>query len=459
MTSTADVVIFGAGIAGLAAAYYLAVHSGIRDVVIIDERAPLSLTSDKSSECYRNWWPGPGSAMVGLMNRSIDLLESLAFETGNAIRLNRRGYLYATADPTRIATFAAAAEEAAALGAGPVRYHSGQGGDPAYAPAPAEDFVDQPTGADVITYAPLIRQHFPYLSEATVAVVHARRCGWFSAQQLGMIMLEEARARGVRLVQARVEQVEVAGGRVAAVQARGPTGVQRWPTRTFVNAAGPFLAPVSRLLSIDLPVFAERHLKIGFNDHLGIMPRHAPLLIWADPQHVAWDDEARAWFGESDDTRWLLGEFPAGVHGRPDGPADSPVVLMLWPYHNQPVEVVFPVPSDPEYPDVVLRGMATMLPGLHAYFARAPKPYIDGGYYLKTRENRPLIGPLPVSGAYVLGALSGFGLMAAPGAGEVLAAHIAGTTLPDYASHFALARYDDPAYRTLLDNWGDVGQL
>jgi glycine/D-amino acid oxidase-like deaminating enzyme len=189
------------------------------------------------------------------------------------------------------------------------------------------------------------------------------------------------------------------------------------------------------------------------------MPRHAPLLIWADPQHVAWDDEARAWFGESDDTRWLLGEFPAGVHGRPDGPADSPVVLMLWPYHNQPVEVEFPISSDPEYPDVVLHGMATMLPGLRAYLARAPKPYIDGGYYLKTRENRPLIGPLPVTGAYLLGALSGFGLMAATGAGELLAAHIAGTTLPGYAPHFALERYDDPEYRALLDNWGDVGQL
>src|SRR5256886_11256899 len=39
-------------------------------------RSPLSLTSDKSTECYRNWWPGPGDDMVALMNRSIDLLRS-----------------------------------------------------------------------------------------------------------------------------------------------------------------------------------------------------------------------------------------------------------------------------------------------------------------------------------------------------------------------------------------------
>src|SRR5438552_13933890 len=67
---TADVVICGAGIAGVAAAYHLAVRRGVTDVVLVDERPPLSLTSDKSTECYRNWWPGPGDDMVALMNRS-----------------------------------------------------------------------------------------------------------------------------------------------------------------------------------------------------------------------------------------------------------------------------------------------------------------------------------------------------------------------------------------------------
>ena len=47
--ATADVVICGAGIAGIAAAYSLTVQHGVRDVVLVDERAPLSLTSDKST--------------------------------------------------------------------------------------------------------------------------------------------------------------------------------------------------------------------------------------------------------------------------------------------------------------------------------------------------------------------------------------------------------------------------
>src|SRR5262245_43384837 len=126
---TAEVVICGAGIAGIAAAYHLAVRRGITDVVIVDERPPLSLTSDKSAECYRNWWPGPGDSMVALMNRSIDLLEELARESGNVFLLNRRGYLFATADPARVGVFTSAAEEAAALGSGPVRIHDHPGSE------------------------------------------------------------------------------------------------------------------------------------------------------------------------------------------------------------------------------------------------------------------------------------------------------------------------------------------
>jgi len=52
------IVICGAGIAGIAAAYFLTLR-GMRNITLVDERAPLSLTSDKSTEAYRNWWPGP----------------------------------------------------------------------------------------------------------------------------------------------------------------------------------------------------------------------------------------------------------------------------------------------------------------------------------------------------------------------------------------------------------------
>ncbi len=56
-------------------------------------------------------------------------------------------------------------------------------------------------------------------------------------------------------------------------------------------------------------------------------------------------------------------------------------------------------------------------------------------------------------------AFSGFGLMAAPAAGELVAAQISGSTLPNYAPTFVLARYDDPRYQALPANWGSTVQL
>jgi glycine/D-amino acid oxidase-like deaminating enzyme len=456
---TADVVICGAGIAGIAAAHALAVDHGVRDVVIVDDRPPLSLTSDKSTEAYRNWWPGPDGAMIALMNRSLDLTEALAEETGNTFHLNRRGYLYATARPDRARALRERAVQAAALGAGPLRMHAGRDGDPEYAPATATGFQGQPDGADLIEDTTLLRAHFPGLDERTIAALHVRRAGWFSGQQLGMTLLERARARGVRLREGRVVGVDLVRDRVRAVRLGTDGTSETIETPHFVNAAGPLVNEVAALVGVTLPVFSERHLKMSFQDHLGVVRRDAPLLIWEDPQHLPWREEERAMLAESEETRRLLEAFPPGVHSRPEGGPDGKNVLVLWAYHTGPVAPVFPVPAEPDFPEIALRGMAAMLPGLEAYFDPLPRPFVDGGYYTKTRENRPLMGPLPVEGAWVIGALSGFGLMAALGAGELLAAHLTGSDRPPYAAAFSLERYRDPGYRAQVEAWGSTGQL
>lgn len=455
----ADVVICGAGIAGISAAYHLSVKHGMKNVLLVDEGAPLSLTSDKSTECYRNFWPGPGDAMVSLMNRSIDILEKLARESGNIFHLSRRGYVYATANPNRIPYFKRVAEESASLGAGPLRYHTGQRGDPPYIPSSESGFEDHPAGVDLILDQTILRKYFPYLSGNVAAVVHARRCGWFSVQQLGMYLLERAKERGARLLKAKVVGVEVIGHGVKAVRIRSNGSVDTLSTRNFVNAAGPMLKEVGRMVGVELPVFSELHLKMSFSDPLGAVPRNAPMLIWTDPIRLPWTEEERTLLTESEETRKLLEELPSGVHTRPEGGAQSNILLGLWAYHTPPVEPTFPFAIDPRYPEMVLRGLATMTPSLKTYVDRLPKSAVDGGYYTKTRENRPLIGKLPVEGAYIMGALSGFGVMAGCGAGELLAAHLTGSKLPPYAPTFALERYKDPEYQKLLETWAESGQL
>ena len=85
--------------------------------------------------------------------------------------------------------------------------------------------------------------------------------------------------------------------------------------------------------------------------------------------------------------------------------------------------------------------------------------YVDGGYYVRTRENRPLIGPAGPEGVFVSCAYSGFGIMASAGSGDLVARHIMEAPLPRYAPAFLLSRYDDVRYRAALETWGDGGQL
>ena len=144
--TTADIIVCGAGISGISTAYHLAVRHGVKRVVLIDERPPLTLTSDKSSEAYRNWWPD--AAMVQLMNRSIDWLEHWARESGNRFLLNRRGYVYFTADEARVDQLMRSAQAIAQLGAGELRIHRDRTAP--YAPIDPHAFEGQPAGADLL---------------------------------------------------------------------------------------------------------------------------------------------------------------------------------------------------------------------------------------------------------------------------------------------------------------------
>lgn len=437
--------------AGVSAAYHLA-RVGFKDILLIDALPPLSLTSDRSTECYRNWWPD--AEMVALMNRSIDLMQGLAEQSGNVFRMNHRGYLFVTADDSGLSSFTHRAAAIAALGAGPLRVHSTATSD--YHPAGPDRLEENSSGADLLLNADLIRRHFPCITEGAVAALHVRRAGWLSAQQLGACLLERARDLGVAVLSANIEGVRISGDRVQGLQLNSG---ERIDCPLFVNAAGPYLKQVGAMMGIAIPVRTELHLKVTIKDHLCILPRDAPLLIWQDPQLLPWESDERLSLLGEESTRWLTEPLPPGVHVRPEGSGESQTILMLWDYKSRWMEPLFPAPLDDLYPEVALRGLSTMLPGLQRYFGRVPRPFMDGGYYVKTPENRLLAGPLPVKGAYVIGGLSGHGIMSACAAGELLAAHMAGSDLPAYAPAFSLDRYTNREYRAKLANWGEDGQL
>ncbi|MEA1902957.1 MAG: FAD-binding oxidoreductase [Actinomycetota bacterium] len=438
---TADVVVVGAGIAGVSTAFHLSVRHGVAKVTLVDPRPPLTLTSDKSTECYRNWWPN--RPMVGLMNRSIDIFEELAAESNNAFGLSRRGYLFVTAQKEQMQVMLDQAGLASSFGGGAVRTH----------PGPA-DYGDSPDGVDILGPAELA-EHFPYITDSAIGGVHVRRAGWFSAQQLGAWMLDQAREAGTELVIDEVVGISVDNGSVTGVTLADGSAIR---TPVVVNAAGPLSARVGSLAAVDLPLFSELHLKVAFRDHHGVIPRDAPMIIWSDTQEIGWTPEERtelSRMGRND----LLGTMPIFCHGRPEGSGDSPYFLALWEYHREVLEPIWPLPDDPLYPEAVMRGLTTMVPGLNVYEDGLPESTVDGGYYTKTRENRPLIGPGGPEGFHLMTGMSGFGIMVSAGAADLAARHIVGAPLPDYAEAFLLSRYDDPGYIAEIEAVEDSGQL
>lgn len=107
-----------------------------------------------------------------------------------------------------------------------------------------------------------------------------------------------------------------------------------------------------------------------------------------------------------------------------------------WAYNTRKSASISRTPElDRHFPDVVLRGAARVNPGLKKYYGGFLASWAHyGGYYTMTEENWPLIGKTEIPGYFVCSALSGFGSMAACGAGELTALYVLGQALPDYAA-------------------------
>ena len=76
--------------------------------------------------------------MTAFMNRSIDLMEEIARATDNRINMNRRGYLFATAEESKVPWLREMALNAEARGGGPARMHDTASSP--YAPSPERGF-------------------------------------------------------------------------------------------------------------------------------------------------------------------------------------------------------------------------------------------------------------------------------------------------------------------------------
>ena len=432
-----DVAVIGAGSVGIAVAYYLAVEEGVRSVALIDPLEPMSLTSAQSGENYRNWWPHP--VMTAFTDHSISLMEGIDRQSGGRLNMTRGGYALVTRR-RKPQDLIDSLYQGYAQSHAPIRIHDHVSSR--YDPPRRTPWEDAPNGVDVLLDAATIRKTFPTCAQDIATVIHIRRAGSISAQQMGQYMIEQIRARGGQLIRAEVRGV-TRGARYG-LDLNGGAGRGTLMADRVVNAAGPYLKDVGQMLGCDLPVKSVFQQKIAFEDREAAIPRDLPFTIDLDDQVLFWEDEDRALLAEDPDTRHLTEPMRGGIHCRPDGAPGGKWIKLGWAYNQTATDPHQEDPIDPQFPDTVLRGASRLHPGLAAYIGRLPRGARHyGGYYTMTEENWPLIGPLDGQGAFVAGALSGYGSMGACAAGALCARWVTGRPLPDFASSLSLSRHAD----------------
>lgn len=386
----------------------------------------MSYTSAQSGDNYRNWWPHP--VMTAFTDDSIDELDRLARDTDDIFNMTRGGYVLATRRDD----------------ISDIRDAIQPGVDVSYC-----------SGRDV-------QRAFPALADDIRNVIHIQRGGDISGQQLGAWMLEQVRNQGGRLLRGSVNAIS--NNRRFALSIEGAGDLKVLSADIVINAAGPFAHRVAAMLGEDLPVQNIFEQKVAFEDRLGTIERDMPFSIDLDAKQLSWTDEERELLATDPDLRWLTQTMPGGTHCRPDGGLRGRWVKLGWAYNDtasEPQEDLANEPhSDPQFPEIVMRGAAALIPALAPYIESPPTRYSHyGGYYTMTAENWPLIGPMKTDGAFMVAALSGFGSMAACAAGKLCAERISGGPLPDYANVLSMNRYADEDLMRKLSNATSKGVL
>lgn len=435
-----DVAVIGAGNVGIAVAYYLLARGQTKSVVLIDPRDPMSLTSAQSGENYRNWWPHP--VMTEFVNHSIALLEEIATVTGNRINMTRRGYALVTRRRKPDDLLADLHNGYGGGIAGLIRVHE-TAHSTTYRPAVSAAWDQAPDGVDVLCHPALIRATFPGYAPDVATVLHIRRAGAISGQQLGQFMLEVIRASGGRVLRGEVNGLD--GTDPFRLAVATPDGTCQLRATRAVIAAGPFVRDVARIFGEDVPVACLFQQKIAFEDRAGAIPRTMPFTVDLDEQTLAWSEEERSILAQDPTAARLLQSMPGGIHCRPDGPEAGTWIKLGWAFNRHATDPHEAEPTDDQFPDIVLRAASRLHPALKTYLGRLPRGARHyGGYYTMTKENWPLIGPMRTPGAFIAGALSGFGTMGACAAGLLCAAWVTDSERPGYAAALSAARYADP---------------
>lgn len=413
------IVICGAGIAGISVAYYLSKSSSEYNIILIDKLLPMSFTTSKSGENFRDFWPQ--SCMRDLSIRSIKLMQDLRSEFSEEnFKMEFSGY-----------NFISNNHEIFKSNLNNI----------------SNSFYTELTEVSVIA------ENYPYLSKNVKRVVNIKNAGQIDVYAMGSLMLKEVRKKKVDFVQGEIISISNLNSRYR-ITLRNQRIIE---ADKIVIAAGPFINQIANMLDLNFPIENTIQRKFIMPDPYKIIPRTMPFSIFEDSQFLEWSSEENEFFKSDKSYNWLLNEFPGGLHIKPEGEG----IKLGWAFNHISELPKWDFSSSEMFAQVVLKGATRFIPSLATYLEKMPSPIIEyAGFYTRTRENWPIIGPSENPDVYVIGALSGFGTMTACAAGELCTKYILNESeLPNCSIYFHPNRYKNKIILEEIKKCDSDGQL
>jgi len=363
MPKTADVVVVGGGIVGVATAFWLS-KAGL-DTVLVEMREGLStLTTPMSIESFRAQMTE--KPMADLVIPSIRIFENFADVVGipgHSIALRHQGYLFVSDDPAMAEKLQQA-----------VNVHHSYG-------VTASEFLR----------ADDIARRFPYISERMVCGTFHQNDGWLSSHEATQGFAKGSNARF--LLKTKVTGIDTDTDGVCCVRTdRGDIA-----TRQVVNCAGPFAPQVARMVGLALPVEAVRRQKVHVAPKPQI-PKDAPLCIDIGNETYWRPDHGGALMA------WVDPDEPVTASPVEDVPTD-------WDYAAVLLDKITAL--SPFWAEVAETLSASDL-------------HTSAGYYMYTPDDQPLIGPVPQVKGFHLNCGYWAGVMLSPEAGRRVAQLLTG---------------------------------
>jgi sarcosine oxidase, subunit beta len=376
---TADAVVIGGGIIGVATAFWLS-RAGL-STLLVEMRDGLStLTTTASIESFRAQFTEP--AMAALALESIQVWENFAQVTGLPgydIDLHHGGYLFLTTEEGKVADIKAAVQG----------YHNAGVTD--------SEFL---VGDEVL-------KRWSWLSPEIKAAAYRAKDGWFSAHEVTQ-GFARASDNARFFVRTRATGIETdAKGVCAVLTDRG-----RITTRVVVDAAGPFAITVARWVGLELPIYQMRRQRVFVAPHPKI-PGQSPLIMDVDNDSYWRPETGGALLGWHDPE-----ELKSDPMEDPQGDWDFPAFTLemasrLSSFWTEVVE-------DLKQEDIS----------------------VYAGQYVHAPDDQPIIGPVPDIPGFYLNCAYWPGVMLSAAAGRWTSDLITGKMDPK-ANPLRLSRFDE----------------